>query len=141
MKRLLVTGSRNWTDRLIVRDALAAAWRHLQPGPIMLVEGEADGLDSIAADIWGSAGLPIERHPADWDHCDTNCKHAPRTRADGTPYCPAAGPRRNLKMIRSGADLALAFPLGKSIGTQHCMRHARAAGIPVWEWGLGGRIG
>lgn len=98
-----------------------------------VIEGEADGLDSIAADIWGSAGLPIERPPADWGHCDTDCKHAPRTRADGTPYCPGAGPRRNLKMIRSGADLRRAFPLGLSIGTQHCMRHARAAGIPLWN--------
>ncbi|MFC4128980.1 DUF2493 domain-containing protein [Nocardia rhizosphaerae] len=139
MKRLLVTGSRAWTDRQTIRDALAAAWRELQPGPIVLVHGAADGADSIAADIWGSAGLPVEPHPADWDNCDHSCKHAPRYRRDGTPYCPAAGPRRNLEMIRTGADLCLAFPRGKSIGTQHCMRHARAARIPVWEWGLGGQ--
>jgi hypothetical protein len=123
-----------------MREALNAAYQHLQPGPITLVHGAAEGADSLAAKLWGIKGWPIEPHPADWDHCDPTCKHPPRYRRDGTPYCPAAGPRRNLEMIRLGADLCVAFPLGKSIGTQHCMRHARAAGIPVWEWGLGGQV-
>ncbi|MFD3594360.1 SLOG family protein [Nocardia sp. NPDC058640] len=150
VKRLLVTGSRNWTNRPIIYESLRLAWRHLQRDepndvPITLVHGAAQGADTIAAEMWANRSVwygrrpPVEPHPADWDHCDPTCRHAPRYRRDGTRYCSAAGPRRNLEMIAAGADLCLAFPLGRSIGTQHCIRHARAAGIPVWEWGLGGR--
>ncbi|MBF6326499.1 DUF2493 domain-containing protein [Nocardia cyriacigeorgica] len=116
MKRLLVTGSRDWVDRQTIRDALAQAWRDLQPGPIVLVHGAARGADSIAADIWTSGGLPVEAHPADWD-----------------THGRKAGVLRNQVMVDAGADLCLAFPfpLGRSIGTWDCIRRAKAAGIHV----------
>lgn len=114
MKRLLITGSRNWRDRQTIRDALAQAWRDLRPGPIVLVHGAARGADTIAADIWTRGGLPVEAHPADWNR-------------DGL----RAGPIRNQAMIDLGAHLCLAFPLGESKGTRHCISRARIAGIPV----------
>jgi hypothetical protein len=54
MKRLLITGSRDWTDRQVIRDALAEAWAELRPGEIVLVHGAARGADSIAADVWAA---------------------------------------------------------------------------------------
>jgi hypothetical protein len=36
-------------------------------------------------------------------------------------------------MVDLGADLVLAFPLGKSEGTRDCIRRATAAGIHVRE--------
>lgn len=115
MKRLLVTGSRDWSDRTVIRDALRQAWRDLQPGPIVLVHGAARGADSIAAEIWTGGKLPDEPHPADWD-----------------THGKKAGPIRNQEMVDAGADLVLAFPIGSGwSGTRDCMRRARFAYIPV----------
>lgn len=131
VKRLLVTGSRSWSDRDTIRAALREAWRDLQPGPIPLVHGAATGADTIAADIWTRGGLTAEPHPADWDTpCTDACYHRPREK-NGRPYCPLAGHYRNQAMVDLGADLALAFPLGESRGTQDCMKRARKAGIEV----------
>ncbi|WP_425300572.1 SLOG family protein [Nocardia wallacei] len=128
--RLLVTGSRDWTDRAAMRDALATAWRDLQPGPIVLVHGAAEGADLMAAEIWTNGGLPDEPHPADWDICRPECDHPPRYRRDGTQYCQAAGGYRNQEMVDAGADLLLAFPMPGSRGTWDCLRRAKIQRIP-----------
>lgn len=97
--------------------ALRSAWHELTGQGferVILVHGAARGADSLAAAIWREAGLPVEAHPADWDR-----------------YGRAAGPVRNTHMVSLGAELCLAFPLGKSVGTRHCMRAAEQAGIPV----------
>lgn len=136
MKRLLVTGSRFYTDRNKLMGALMDARSDLRGvgGPtdgITLVHGAAPGLDSLAAWVWHSWGLTTEAHPADWDRaCDALCTHQPRFR-DGVPYCPAAGYIRNQEMVDLGADLCLAFPLGESRGTRDCMRRTEKAGIEV----------
>jgi len=113
--RILVTGSRNWTNAQAVWAALNE--QLTERGPFTLVVGDCPtGADSIA---WGwafSNGLTAEVHHADWD-----------------VHGRAAGPIRNRAMVESGADLCLAFPLGKSPGTRGCMRLAAAAGIPVKE--------
>lgn len=50
-------------------------------------------------------------------------------KADWETYGKAAGPIRNQAMVDSGADVALVFIHGKSVGTKDCTRRARAAGI------------
>lgn len=55
--------------------------------------------------------------------------------ADWEKYGKRAGPLRNEAMIAAGADLVLAFPLPGGKGTQHTIRLAREAGIPVRVWG------
>lgn len=115
--RLLVTGSRNWTDRAVMWHALRNAWHELTGQGfehVVLVHGAARGADSLAAQVWSAAGLTVETHPADWDG-----------------HGLEAGPIRNTHMVGLGAELCLAFPLGKSVGTRHCMREAERAGIPV----------
>lgn len=113
-RRLLITGSRNWTDTQRVYDFLA---RTITDPDWVIVHGACPtGADAIA-DHWATmTGYPVERHAADWDRRGK-----------------AAGPIRNQEMVDAGADVCLAFPLGESRGTRDCMRRARAAGIPVIE--------
>jgi hypothetical protein len=55
--------------------------------------------------------------------------------ADWATHGRRAGPIRNAAMIKAGADLVLAFPLPGGRGTQHTIRLAEEAGIPVRIWG------
>lgn len=108
--RILVTGSREWTDFAVIVEALRE-WK--APGAV-LVEGGARGADRLAAMIWRAWGLTVEEHPADWD------RHGRR-----------AGYRRNQQMIAAGADVCLAFILDDSRGATHCANAAEAAGMPT----------
>lgn len=133
--RVLITGSRNWTDEQTIHNKLNTLLAST-PGsePFILVHGHCPtGADAIA-DKWGQQ-LPrevtVERHPANWDRpCDNNCYHHPRTK-NGKPYCPMAGHLRNQEMVDLGADLCLAFPLPGSRGTKDCIRRAKKANIPI----------
>ncbi|WP_435279134.1 DUF2493 domain-containing protein [Streptomyces sp. 1222.5] len=143
--RILVTGSRDWTDHNLVRDALAnAIYQHT---PAVIVHGACPtGADAIAswwARSYRHLSVTEEAHPADWDHCTDRCLqgHRKQKRPDDTAhpgvcddYCPAAGPRRNRELIRLGADVCLAFIKGGSRGASHTARLAEQAGIPVRRW-------
>ncbi len=138
-RRVLVTGSRNWTDRDAIARALMAQYREY--GPLTVVHGKAKrGADAIA-DQWCThvrgLGYDVvaEPHPADWERpCTQYCRHRPRTR-DGRPYCPVAGNLRNQEMVDLGAAVCLAFPLPDSRGTIDCMNRADKACIPVDNYG------
>ena len=110
--RILVTGSRTWTDNTPIRHHLARC-RTTYPGAV-LVHGNAHGADRIAAGIWRSWRLPIEAHPADWH-----------------THGRTAGYRRNTAMVAAGADLCLAFIHNGSRGASHCAALAEQAGIPT----------
>ncbi len=115
--RILVTGSRDWTDVETIRAALSDTWHGLGcPPDAVLVQGECHlgGADKIAADLWREWGFPVEGHPA-----------------ERGPDGHVLGPKRNAHMVSLGADVCLAFPLDTSRGTRNCMRLARQAGIPV----------
>lgn len=121
--RILVTGSRLWSNRELVRKALFDEGVKISPkgtkwSDITLVHGAAKGLDTLAAEVAEELGMQIEPYPADW-----------------STFGKAAGPRRNSVMVASGADVALAFPLGRSLGTRNCMRLCEKAGIPVINFG------
>jgi hypothetical protein len=107
--RILVTGSRTWTDNTIIRDALTP---FRTPGAV-LVHGNARGADRIAAGIWRTWGLPTEAHTADWD-----------------THGRAAGMHRNRHMVALGADMCLAFIRDHSPGATHCAAIARARRHP-----------
>ena len=108
--RILVTGSRNWTDRAAIAQALLDL---RMEGPPVIVHGACPtGADAIADELATSWGWEIERHPADWDR-----------------HGKAAGPLRNQEMVDAGADVCVAFPHGDSRGTRDCMKRATAAGL------------
>ena len=118
--RILITGSRHWTDRTALASAMSRALTYLGSyiganHSAVLVHGGAKGADAVAADIADNWGWTVEEHPADWD-------------ADGR----RAGPLRNQRMVDAGADIVLACPMPGSKGTWDCMKRAVEAGIPVY---------
>ncbi|GAA4891110.1 DUF2493 domain-containing protein [Streptomyces coeruleoprunus] len=118
--RVIVTGSRAWTDKTAIWDALNDV--HQEHGPFVLVHGACStGADAIAHEWFQAAARLVrveeERFLAAWE-----------TRGK------AAGPERNKRMVEAGADLVLAFPLPQGSGTQHTMKLAREAGIEVREY-------
>lgn len=141
MSRLLVTGSQVYSDRKAIVCALADTSRKLRT-PITLVHGDARGADSICKSLWESwhnlwpeLFAPHEPHPAMWDLCAPCCPDHRRKKGD-YEYCPTAGHRRNLEMVKLGADRCVTFSLANSRGTLHCARSARQAGIPVIDFGM-----
>lgn len=107
--RVLVTGSRTWTDTTAIRDALAEVW---SPDTVLVHGGCPRGADQFADACWTRWGGQVERHPANWDR-------------DGK----TAGFVRNRAMVEAGADLCLAFIHNSSRGATHCATTAQEAGI------------
>lgn len=122
MYRILITGSRNWVDEHIMEAAIVEAIRGKDVKGVTLIHGNAKGADTMSGKIARFYDLNIEVYPADWE-----------------THGKAAGPIRNSQMVKLGADVCLAFPLGESRGTRHCMKIAEKAGIPVRNFGDEGK--
>jgi len=115
--RILITGSRDWTDELTVNMAIHDLKEQypFQWEDVIIVHGDCPtGADAIADYFASQADLTTERHPSDWNK-----------------YGKAAGPKRNKEMVDLGADIVLAFRKPGSKGTQNCINYALAAGLPV----------
>lgn len=129
--RVLVTGSRTWTDTSIIRDALAEVWH---PRNVLVHPACRTGADALADACWRYWGGRVERHPAEtvYQPCRDDCRHGPRRRDQrGRYYCPTPPQRRNRLMVASGVDICLAFIQSKSSAATETARLARQAGIPV----------
>ncbi len=113
-RRVLVTGSRTWTDQAVIAAALGD---HCPPGTVLVTGACLRGADAIAERLWRSRGGQVEHHPADWS--------AGR----------GAGFARNAAMVALGADACLAFIRDASPGASHAARLADLAGIPVHRYG------
>ncbi|SFD13519.1 SLOG family protein [Streptomyces aidingensis] len=138
--RLIITGSRDWTDTAAIRDALDYAMCYIQERRLVVVHGACPtGADRHADQLarqMRARGMPvdIEPHPA-----------VGHPTEDFGPW-PGAGPRRNAHMIALGADACYAFirPCAKrrcrhpgphgSHGATGCADRAEAAGILVRRW-------
>lgn len=114
--RVLITGSRDWTDAEVIAAALWAAATDLPAYTVTLISGACPtGADRIAEDYARDVlGWTVERHPADWEHLGKR-----------------AGFVRNDEMVRAGADVCLAFIKNDSRGATMTVDLAEAAGIPV----------
>lgn len=118
MYRVIVTGSREWTDAAAIEVTLRKRIA-LHGTDIVVVHGNARGADKIAAAVAKRLGLQVESHSAHWER-------------EGR----LAGFIRNEHMLRLGADAVLAFKdsfdrtLSRG-GTEHMVRISKAAGIPV----------
>jgi len=116
--RVIVTGSRGWTDR--GRIAARLAQLDVAADPPMIVVGynpETDtpkGVDRITYQEAQKLGLGVECHIAYWNE-----------------HGKAAGFRRNAVMAKSGADLCIAFWDGRSTGTLDMINRAVKNTIPV----------
>ena len=134
MKRLLVTGSRTWTDEYLMTKVLGAAWVHLKghKNGVTLVHGGAEGADLMADRIWQRGAETPERLI---QVVRPNYERDGR----GAPFA------RNNQMAQSGIDLAVAFAMPCNIrgcpqsgmfhfthGTAHCFSACRTEQVPVW---------
>lgn len=111
--RLLVFGSRTWTDR-------ASVWRALSALPrSCIIEGEARGADTLARQWAQFYRVPVEKYPANWG------------------LGRSAGPIRNARMHLEGKpDKAIGFVCGSvheplSRGSQNMAYICRGAGTPL----------
>jgi hypothetical protein len=117
VKRILICGDRNWTDRVMIWDALVDAG-----ADVIVIEGEASGADTIAREIAYEMDMQVLPYPAEWKR-----------------YGKAAGPIRNRRMLEEGKpDEVWAFhdDLGRSRGTRNMIAQARQAGVPVKVFSL-----
>lgn len=137
-RRVLVTGSRQWDDRLAVARVLCNQRDMLGDGDtLVVVHGDCPAGPDAMADAWVERHpshrviVERERHPAKWQDCAPDCPRGHRRRRGASTYCPTAGFRRNGEMVALGADVVLAFRKGGSSGTTDTIRQAEAAGIPV----------
>jgi hypothetical protein len=119
MFRLLITGSRDWSDKeVVVREMVLVARKFGQD--VTLVSGNASkGGDAICESVAKDMGWVIERHPAKWNR-----------QADGS-FDRRAGFKRNKFMVMLGADACLAFIKDGSAGATNTAMLAELAGIPT----------
>ena len=121
---ILVTGSRHWTNTGVIRTALNDAVRHLKPEiRIILVNGGADGADTLAANIADGLQWVVVTMNARW-------------LLNGD----AAGPIRNSEMLDLGPDVVLAFhnDLRRSKGTADLLDKCRGRGINASLYNIDG---
>lgn len=112
--RVLVTGSRTWTDGALIEQALSMLLDDI--GPFTLVHGACPrGADALA-DRWARrypGRVRVERYPAAWWR-----------------YGRSAGPARNAVMVHTGHyALCVAFIRDHSRGATNCARLADEADI------------
>ncbi len=118
--RILCTGSRDCesaADTEIIQCALEDAISRAHGRHAVIVHGGAVGADSIVDRLARRMGCVVEVHSAAW-----------------TAHGSAAGPMRNAKMVRLGADECLAFWHGRNdrrSGTLDCFSRATQAKIPT----------
>jgi len=116
--RILVTGSRTWSDREALEIALRVRLMTAEAmgEQLVVVHGDCpQGADALARD-WATRtpGVAEEAHPARWY-------------TEGR----AAGLIRNSRMVAAGADECLAFIQDDSRGATHCAQRADEAGMVV----------
>lgn len=122
MKRILITGSRDWIGQGVIDRNLDRAWAYLGADPeTVLVSGACPKGADAMCERWASLrGIEIERHPVlatEWD------EHGKR-----------AGFIRNARMVKTGADLCVAFIVNQSKGATMTARLAEEAGIETWRF-------
>lgn len=128
-RAILVTGSRDFTDKALLEHALRDVCAGASPRTSVLIHGDARGADAMAAEYasnnWGVRPVAM---PAPWRELGR-----------------AAGSARNTQMISVLRALqfcgyechVLAFPMPDSVGTWDCVRKARGAGFEVTVYGQG----
>ncbi len=116
--RILVCGGRDWSNQTMTTGVLDGFREqyHEKDKPIVIVEGGAQGADTLAKEYAIKHDIPFEEYRAEWNK-----------------YGRAAGPVRNSQMLNSGIDVVIAFPGGR--GTHDTIGKAEKMGIRVLKPG------
>jgi hypothetical protein len=116
--RILITGSRDWTNKVVVANSIRQAWIDAgKPYRVTIIHGGARGADYIADAFAKRMHFGTEKHEANWEE-----------------FGKKAGYIRNQNMVDLGADICLAFIRNESRGATMCADLAEKAGIPVKIW-------
>lgn len=111
MSRVLVCGSRDWTNIESIRRKLSQL-----PTNTVIIHGGCRGADNMAGSVARQLGMEIEIYPAQWNL-----------------YGRAAGPIRNQEMLKKGKpDFLIAFHIDipSSKGTWDMLLRGIRAGVP-----------
>lgn len=118
--RLLVCGSRDWTNRDYLFGVLDGI--HASQEVSVVIEGEQRGADSMAREWAKGRGIKVLPFPAEWD------KHRPVDPSRKNP----AGAIRNKAMLEHGRpELVVAFWQDNSPGTRNMVLIAALASVEV----------
>lgn len=145
--RIMVTGSRKWTDQQAITRAILS-WMVAAGGEVLhVVHGGAEGADTLADRVLRKA-LPAVNNLLRAGFQEPVTLDIKVMRPDYLPRLPKSDPgyaqrlidnnraplRRNDDMLDTRPDVVLAFKLGYASygGTQYIINGARARGIPVW---------
>ena len=112
MFRLLVTGSRDWSDVEVIATELQFVAKKYNN--VVLVSGHAIGADRIAELIAVDLGWVVEIHEPDW-----------------TLHGKSAGFKRNTTMLETDVQAVLAFHKDNSKGTADTIKKAKERKIPT----------
>jgi len=114
---ILVTGARSWENEQPIERDLRRLVAKYGMARLLLVEGGATGVDTIAGRVGRSLGIHVAEVKALWD----------------TYHRPAGVYRNELVLSFFEPKLVLAYhwDLGDSRGTADCVRRARKKGIKV----------
>jgi hypothetical protein len=115
--KLLVTGGRNFTDRVLLDSVLDQL--HAKHVFTHVIHGAATGADMLADEWCNTSGVQPVACRALWDYY----------RAQDPAKARGAGPIRNHAMLALAPDLVVVFPGGT--GTLHMASIAERAGFKV----------
>lgn len=107
--KILVCGSRDWTDRETIR-----AWLARFPKDTTVIHGAARGADTTAGEEARALGFTVREYPADWAAHDR-----------------AAGPIRNQRMLdeeHSGVTRAGHAPIDRCLAFTRALRREERDG-------------
>ena len=108
-RRILVSGSRYWTNKRLIREALPLK------GNIIVIHGGALGADLLASEVAQERAFAEWVFTPDWDNLGKK-----------------AGPIRNGNMLKRGdPHEALVFWDGKSRGTKDMLDRLNRANVPT----------
>ena len=121
--RILIAGSRTWTDECTVRRILHELYEELgkpDPSTVELIHGnDPSGADMMCDKYAVEAGWTIKRFSPNWDK-----------------YKKEAFEHRNAEMANHGADIALVFFSERSPKTDRLVEMLDSKNIPYrtfWE--------
>jgi hypothetical protein len=141
VKRILVTGARDWMDKEAIIDALEAH------GPGIVVQGGNGGVVALPSNrefTWGGKRYSFKKHQR--IECGADYIAKVTAVALGWPvethtpewgkYGRKAGPLRNEKMVQSlhveNGDVCIAAPGTSSVGTWDTINRCIKRGIQVY---------